>query len=181
MMDVTTSIFIYAIYSLGLSKGLLMNPTSYCNIVYSIILLYYFHVPGEVEIHPSEIAYACNGGQVELTCTVPGFALEWNFSFFPENGTTARQFSRLLESTSQDRQNSSFSVNSTLFAFSRTSSPNSLPLMSRLLISSVAEGLNGTVINCIDRIMSNVSSTIIFITTEDQTPGKLVIVAIYCI
>ena len=103
---------------------------------------------GEVAIHPSGMTYVCNGGQVELTCTTTGPFLEWSFNLIQENATTARRFSRLIEGTSQDMLITNLSVNSTLFTFSRTSSPNSLPLTSRLLVSSVSEGLNGTVMNC---------------------------------
>ena len=125
-------------------------------------------------INPSGMTYVCNGGQVELTCTATGPFLEWSLNLIPENATTARRVSRLIESTSQDMQNSNFrGVNSTVLTFSRTSSPNSLPVMSRILISSVSEGLNGTVINCADRLSSNVSSTIIYVINEEQTIRKL--------
>jgi hypothetical protein len=46
-----------------------------------------------------------------------------------------------------------------VFNFSRISAHDSMPVMSRLIISPVSSSLNGTVVNCVDLEMS--STTII--------------------
>ena len=59
-------------------------------------------------------------------------------------------------------------VNLTVFNFSKTSAKDRLPVMSRLvLISPVSDGLNGTVINCVDVETSESSSTTVNIAEED--------------
>ena len=63
-------------------------------------------------------------------------------------------------------------LSSIAFTFSRTSAPYSLPLMSRLLVSNASIALNGTVITCVDRITSDMSSTIIRVVSQNQDQGR---------
>ena len=127
---------------------------------------------GEVIITPSRMAYVCIDGQVELTCSIPGRFLEWRFSLTPENASTSRDVSRLLESTTQSDQSSTTVISSIAFTFSRTSAPYSLPLMSRLLFSNASVALNGTVVSCVDRITSDTSSTVIRVVSQSQDQGR---------
>ena len=59
-------------------------------------------------------------------------------------------FMRTVSSVGPSSVIEPLTVNSTLFMFSRTSTQDSLPLMSRLLINPATVDLNGTVLNCIE-------------------------------
>ena len=120
-------------------------------------------------ISPPNKIPVCNGGQVELVCTTTSGLLEWSFTLFPENSTILRRYTRVLSTASQA---SYLLVNSTLFTFSRRSPEHNTPLVSRLLISPVSDGLNGTDINCGDADTS--TSAIIQIINELETPGRLI-------
>ena len=52
-------------------------------------------------------------------------------------------------------------VNSTMFTYSRLSARDRLPLISRLIISSVSEGLNGVEVSCMDLEASESTTTTI--------------------
>ena len=68
-------------------------------------------------------------------------------------------FMRTVSSFGPSSDIEPLSVNSTSFMFSRTSTQDSLPLMSRLLISPVTVDLNGTALNCVDVATSERSTT----------------------
>ena len=53
-----------------------------------------------VVISPPGMVSVCSGGQLELTCIVPGTFLEWNFFLVPEGETMARRHHRTLNSVS---------------------------------------------------------------------------------
>ena len=114
---------------------------------------------GEVSISPSGTALACDGYQLEMTCSLTGRVLEWNINLLPEDDS----FRHVLDSISPTVPSHTITVKSTIeFTFSRVSSPNSQPLTSRLVISQVNSSvINGTVVSCADREMRNSSSTII--------------------
>ena len=92
-------------------------------------------------ISPARTAYVCSGDQLELTCNTTGQFLEWSFSFTLNT--------RTLTSQSQTDQMSHLVVNSTTFTFSRISGENSLPLISRLLVSPIEDTLNGSDISLV--------------------------------
>ena len=48
-------------------------------------------------------------------------------------------------------------INNSTFTTSRLSGPNSLPLMSRMVVNPVNANLNGTVVNCFEGSSSTVS------------------------
>ena len=105
----------------------------------------------------------CSGDQLELMCTTTGMFLNWSYSLIPDG--------RVIQSTGQSDQNYVLTVNNTVFTIYRLSDPNSLPLMSRLLIRPVSDDLNGTVVTCVDLEASISSSTIINIVDEDVIQG----------
>ena len=109
-----------------------------------------FHA-GTVKISPSEIASVCSGDQLELMCNATGSLLEWNFSHIDETGT-ARQFIRrgIAADGPADLQTFTVEYNSTMFTFSKTSAQESPILTSRVVIDSVNDNLNGTVVICVD-------------------------------
>ena len=121
-------------------------------------------------ISPPEKAPVCSGGQLELMCTTTG-DLEWGFNVFRENETTLTRASRIIPSAAPSPGETSQLINSTAFNFSKTSAEGALPVMSRLLISPVSRGLNGTVINCEDLSTADVSSTTVIVRERDSLQG----------
>ena len=129
-----------------------------------------FCYSGAVTLSPSGVAPVCSGDQLELTCTTTGELLQWRFRGFYGNETTATEFTRTITSTSPAM--SQLTVNSMVFNFSRISTHNSIPVMSRLVISPVSNGLSGTVMNCVDVDTAEVSSTTIIIGERISSLGR---------
>ena len=109
----------------------------------------------------------CVGQQSELTCTTNGSFILWNFMLTNDQGIF-RMYDRIISLVDPSQQASYLLVNSTSFNLTRSSTQNSSPLTSSLLIT-VGNGtpntLNGTQINCTG-IMGNTrmsKSTIIHI------------------
>ena len=120
-------------------------------------------------VSPSGTALACDGDQLELTCSLTGRVLEWNINLLLEDDS----FEYVLDSVSQISPSHTITVNSIMFTFSRVSSPNSQPLTSRLVISQVNSSIiNGTVVNCADRETRDSSSTVINVITGQTIVGK---------
>ena len=113
-------------------------------------------------ISPSGAATVCSGDQLELICTLTdtgGFAvLVWNVTLIPKNAATPVSFARAISSSSPSDQLYSTLINSTSLIFSRVSSQNSSPLVSRLLFSPVSNHLNGTEVNCLNSWTSETSA-----------------------
>jgi hypothetical protein len=63
-------------------------------------------------------------------------------------------------------------INSMVFNFSRISAHNSMPVMSRLVISPVSNSLNGTVMNCVDLDTGKVSSTTVIVGERISSLGR---------
>ena len=83
----------------------------------------------------------------------------------------ATEFSRTIRSTGGTL--SRLEVNSIIFNFLRTSDENSLPVMSKLVISPVSNSLNGTVIYCENLDTAEVSSTSTTVTVIVGARGSL--------
>ena len=49
------------------------------------------YITGEVTLSPSGTALVCDGGQLELTCTVTGRILEWRVCVMPETDSPLRR------------------------------------------------------------------------------------------
>ena len=128
---------------------------------------------GTATISPPGIAPVCSGDQLELTCTTTGMFLNWSISLAtPEDGATGQTYWRLLQSIGPIHQQAhQITVDSTTFHFSRSSAQDSLPVVSRLLISSTR---NGTVINCTDVVSSDTTST----TVNIVNIGDLVLIMV---
>ena len=125
---------------------------------------------GEVLISPSGTALACDGGQLELTCSLlTGRLLEWNVNLLPEDDS----FEYVLDSLTLTLPSHTVRVKSTIeFTFSRVSPPNSRPLTSRLVISQVNSSvINGTVVSCADGETCNSSSTVINVVSDQTIEG----------
>ena len=124
---------------------------------------------GVVEISPSVVAPACQvGDPLELTCTTTtGIFHRWEFTVFPENVTHT---TAPITSIGTSGVPPPLTISTSLFTFSRLSGQNSSPLISRMVVSPVSGGLNGTVVNCFE----SASSTDSVATTTIQIidPGR---------
>ena len=122
---------------------------------------------GTPTTHPVGTVSACRGDdQLELMCSVPNGFLEWSFSLVLENDTTPMSYSRVL--TRSTTGSSYLEVGPLTFTFSRTSNIGSLPLMSTLLIRPVSNVLNGTQVNCTDRLTMESQSSRIDVVNPDN-------------
>ena len=123
---------------------------------------------GVVELSPSGVAPVCRAGdQLELTCTSSSAVHQWEFTIFPENisYTTTPVSSAGTSGVPQP-----LTVGGSTITFSRLSGQDSLPLVSRAVVSPVSSGLNGTVVNCFEGVSSTnpVASTTIRIVDPGQ-------------
>ena len=92
---------------------------------------------------PSPRAAVCQAGDaLEVTCTTSDHFLTW---ILTKSGSIYR-ITRTLSSTIRNPER--VVVNSTVFTFSRMSELGSTDLVSKLVISPVSQGLNGTKIVC---------------------------------
>ena len=116
---------------------------------------------GAVTLSPPGNSFnVCNGDQLELICSLTGHEsslMEWVFT--PE--IIYMGLFRALDANGQIP--SSFTINSTQFAFSRISPRNHKPLISKLLISPLTADLNGTVVNCTDVIRMESATAIVYV------------------
>ena len=83
-----------------------------------------------------------------------------------ENETTPMSYSRVLTRSVADP--SYLEVGPLTFTFLRSSNIGSLPLMSTLLIRPVNSILNGTQVNCTDRVTRESQSSVIDVITPDN-------------
>lgn len=105
---------------------------------------------GLVELSPSAVAPVCQvGDQLELTCNVTGMFLRWTFNVIIESGSASVHRLNVV-SDGPDGVPPSVIVNSTTFTTLRLSAQDATPLMSRMIINPVSEGLNGVQVACID-------------------------------
>ena len=123
---------------------------------YSGVLLVGLSTGAVVKISPSGVAPVCQiGDQLELTCSVTGVFLRWQFTVILEDGTSRTFMPDVTAGGSSGRM-----ANSTSFTFSRLSTQ---PLTSNMTINPVSEGLNGVQVNCIDRETSESATITILI------------------
>ena len=119
--------------------------------------------------HP-RTALVCSGALLELTCASTRNLLRWDISI--TNGTAFRMYSRALTTNSREWQ---IQDNLTTFTFSviSSSSNNSLMLTTRLVISPINDGLNQTIVNCVDD--DGTSSSTVNIINKTATSGGLIL------
>ena len=128
-----------------------------------IIDLYIYCIGTVPVISPHGTALVCSGDQLELTCAVTGAFLEWNIFLIPENSTTPVNRGGHLLNNQLDQMPVQLVINSVFFNFSVVSPPNTLPLVSRLLISPASSSINGTEVICTDSTTSTSLSSMIYI------------------
>ena len=106
------------------------------------------------------------GDQLELTCTSSDVLQSWQFTAISESGPAAAvTYTRSVTSVGSSGVDSQpITINTTIMiTFSRLSTQNELPLMSRILINFVSEGLNGTEVNCVNTVTSEAATTTIHV------------------
>ena len=122
-------------------------------------------------LSPSSLAPVCNGGQIELTCSVPGVVLTWSFQESVINGTIVNRYPsdvNIQYSGTTAGQNRPVTVNFVTFTYTRLSARGVLPLVSQLVINPVDSSHNGTVVTCIDAMSTNTSSTQLYVVNSDS-------------
>ena len=129
--------------------------------------LYCVSVEGRVTISPPEVAPLCDGGQLELNCTITGSRLEWRI--IPK-----QNHSQLSAQTYSPTGNQSFQYGDSTITVTRLSHPMQL-VSYRLTISPVNDSLNGTEVKCTDLENQESSSTIV--NAQGITPINMMIIA----
>ena len=119
-------------------------------------------------LSPSGSAPVCSGHQLELICTTTGAFQDWDFRI-SENGTMITPPGRLVNNQ-PDLILQALMVNSFSFNFSRISPPNSLPLVSKLIVTPTKSSINGTevICTCTDVITDVSLSTTVFVVNENS-------------
>ena len=109
-----------------------------------------------MEISPSGVAPVCQvGDQLELTCSITGEFKRWEFTLTLDNGLTQT----FMPDVTPDGVSPPLMVNSTTFTSSRLSARDVSPLISRMTINPVSEGLNGVAMSCEDVAASESATT----------------------
>ena len=117
-----------------------------------------------VRLSSNKVANVCDGGELQLTCDVPGTFLEWRSTHLLPIGYAIHSGGIGRNETRQ--------VNSVTITILRLSDANSLPLSSVLIVKPVTADLNGTDITCTDLESTNSSSAIINVIDSDPIQGQ---------
>ena len=122
----------------------------------------------------------CGGHQLDLFCTTTRGFQEWDFSI-PENGTTITPPGRLV-SNQPDRILSALIINSIEFNFSRVSPANTLPLVTKLVMTPTRNVTNGTEVTCTctDVITDVTSSTTVLVVNENSSVQGVYVSVLNC-
>ena len=125
---------------------------------------------GVVKSSPSAVAPVCQvEDQLELTCNTSGIAHRWELTVFPENitYTTSPVTSAGTSGTPQ-----SLRISTSMITFSRLSGPNISPLISRITINPVSNGLNGTMVNYLKVAYISSTESVATTTIRIIDPGQ---------
>ena len=130
-----------------------------------IICVRYFS-PGQVELSPSVVALVYEAGDQllnQLTCNSSSPLHTWQFTEISESGAAMIYNTHIQSSSSTGLVNPQpQTINSTIMlTFSRLSTQDDLPLISRVVINNVSEGLNGLEMHCTDAGMIDSATTTI--------------------
>ena len=109
--------------------------------------------------------------------SLSGIEHRWEFTVFPENATYTPRPITLLGASGIPPP---LTFSSSMITFSRLSAQGSSPLISRVVVSPVSSGLNGTVVNCFEGSISTdpVATTTIQIINPHQFGKTLIFCAI---
>ena len=121
-----------------------------------------------VEISPTSVAPVCQAGdQLELICVSSGTIHRWEFTVLPENMTHTTV---PVSSAGTSGVPPPLTISGSMIIFRRLSGQDSSPLISRVVVGPVSNGLNRTVVNCFEGISSteSVATTVIRIIDSRQ-------------
>ena len=112
-------------------------------------------------LHPSP-AQVCVGQQLEVTCTSNETSVVWKFvPHLMDNQGASLQREWLFASEDLTQQLQQFTLNSTSFAFVRTTMQHDSPLVSTLTIINSGNALNLTNISCTEVIGVELAMTVL--------------------
>ena len=112
---------------------------------------------GVVEISPSEVAAVCQAeDQLELRCSSTGMFHRWEITVMMPQTMTTRI--NVLTSIGPSGIPSVAMISNSTFTTSRLSDPDSLPLISQMVITPVYNDLDGTVVDCFEGSLSTESA-----------------------
>ena len=158
-------LLVTVILKLQVERGIGIYNSSRATI-YSDSIMQFNMYTGQLTLSPMSVAPVCrDGDSVELTCTasVTVQFIRWSVLQVNDQGTLEEVTTSVQINSLDDNQVTERVVNSSIFAFTRSSAQRALPLISILSIDSVNMGLNGTVVNC-----SNISNPMISASTTIQ-------------
>ena len=114
-----------------------------------------------MRLHPAP-AQVCVGRQLEVTCTTNETALIWNFvpHLFDNQGASLQR-EWLIASEDLTQQLQQFTINSSSFAFQRSSKQHESPLVSMLTITNSGNALNMIDISCTEVIGVELAMTVL--------------------
>ena len=122
-----------------------------------------------MEISPSGVAPVCQvGDQLELTCSVAGVFIRWQFTVILEDGR-AMTFMPIVTAGGSSGVPPPRMANPTTFTFSRLSTQ---PLTSTMTINPVSEGLNGVQMSCEDVKASESATTTVQLVDVMRALGR---------
>ena len=126
-------------------------------------------------LSPSGVAFACVGMPLEITCNTTSTILQWNI-IYSRNNSGILSEARLIYYSTPVATLSPFMFHRSTVNFTRTSMRNALPLTATLLIDSVTEGLNQTMISCMQLGSSVNAQEAAVLSIVDQHYGKSIII-----
>ena len=121
-------------------------------------------------LSPSDLARVYIGESLEFTCSVTGIFLEWSFPRVGEPQALRLHTRAITAEGPAEAQTKQLKDNSTTYQFTRTSAEGS-PVSSRLIISTVSNGHNGTTLTCSDVTTETASTTIVIIDNYREIEG----------
>ena len=128
-----------------------------------------------LKLSPSGLVPVCSGDQLEVICNTTETFLTWDILWIPDGATTAvNHGGQIINHQSPHDETSCYVIiNSVFFNISRISPVNTLPMISRLVISPANSSINGTEVVCRDVIQSYIyqSATIHVLNEGDSLQG----------
>ena len=123
----------------------------------------FYTYTGQLTLSPMSVAPVCRiGDPLQLTCTASVEFIRWSILQVNDQGTLEEPTTPVQINSKDDNQVTERVVNSSIFAFTRSSAQEASPLVSTLSIDSVSIGFNGTIVRCSDvsNPMTSASTTI---------------------
>ena len=114
----------------------------------------YGEIKGRVTMSLPDVSPACNGGQLELNCTIIGSIVQWRI--IPD-----QNHSQLITQSYIPTRNQSIQYGDSIITLTVISHPMELTIIYEMVISSISSSLNGTVVECADIEDQRSTSTII--------------------